>query len=230
VPILVYHRFGPTVADAMTVTTPVFEAQLAWLREKGYSIVPLRAVVAALCGKGPALPDRAVAITADDGHASVYREMFPVIRRERIPVTLFIYPSAISNASYAMRWEQIAEMQRSGLIEVQSHTFWHPNFRTEKSRLGAEEYRAFVDTQLSRSKEVIARRLGVTVPDMLAWPFGIHDAELEAAASRLGYVAAFTIERRPARAGADCLALPRYLMRDSDRGARFAAIVAESRP
>ncbi|HEY5973134.1 MAG TPA: polysaccharide deacetylase family protein, partial [Geobacteraceae bacterium] len=26
VPILLYHRFGPTVADGMTITTPVFES------------------------------------------------------------------------------------------------------------------------------------------------------------------------------------------------------------
>jgi hypothetical protein len=62
---------------------------------------------------------------------------------------------------------------------------------------------------------------------MLAWPFGIHDAELAEAASRAGYVAAFTMERRHARPGADCLALPRYLINDFDRGARFAAIFAE---
>ncbi len=103
VPILVYHRFGPTVVDGMTVTTPVLEEQLAWLRDHDYRIVPLRSLVDALEDAASPLPAHAVAITTDDGHRSVHSEMLPLIRRYRFPVTLFIYPSAISNASWASR-------------------------------------------------------------------------------------------------------------------------------
>lgn len=222
--ILVYHRFGPVVADSMTVTTPVFESQIGWLRDHGYRFVRLRAVVDALCGHGPALPPRAVAITADDGHKTVYSDMFPIVRRNHIPVTLFIYPSAISNASYALTWDQIADMLRAGGVTVQSHTYWHPNFQTERRRLDDAAWRAFVDMQLTRSRDRLAQRLHIPPPDMLAWPFGIHDAALETAAARTGYVAGFTLERKAALPGADCLALPRYLITDRDRGARFAAI------
>lgn len=35
VPILLYHRFGPAVADSMTITTPVFESHLKYLKENG---------------------------------------------------------------------------------------------------------------------------------------------------------------------------------------------------
>ena len=224
VPILVYHRFGPTVADAMTVTTAVFEEQLAWLRAHDYRIIPLRDLLGSLSGTADP-PPRAVVITVDDGHESVYREMWPLIRRERLPVTLFVYPSAISNAHYALTWPQLAEMKDSGLVDVQSHTYWHPNFQRERERLPADAYRALVMTQLTKSRDVIARRLGGPV-DLLAWPFGIYDAQLEQWAREAGYVAAFTLERRAAGRGDDPLALPRYLMTDRDRGARLAAIVA----
>jgi peptidoglycan/xylan/chitin deacetylase (PgdA/CDA1 family) len=225
VPILVYHRFGPVIADGMTVTTAVFEQQLAWLRDHEYRIVPLRAAIDALRGAGERDLGRAVVITVDDGHRTVYTELFPLIKRYRFPVTLFIYPSAISNASYAMTWEQIAEMARSGLVDVQSHTYWHPNFHREKARLKPAEYTAFVTNQLGRSKKVLAERLHSDVT-MLAWPFGIVDPELEQMAREAGYVAAFSIERRPALPNTDLLALPRYLMTDHDRGARFAGIAA----
>ncbi len=224
VPILVYHRFGPVVADSMTVTTAVFEEQLSWLRSHDYRIIPLRTLVERLGDPSSELPSRAVVLTADDGHESVYTEMFPRIRRDRFPVTLFIYPSAISNASYALTWEQLAEMVGTGLVDVQSHTYWHPNFHQERARLSPDAYRTLVMTQLTRSKQVIGRRLGTAV-DMLAWPFGIHDPELERWAEEAGYRAAFTLERGPAKHGANLLALPRYLMTDGDRGARFAAIV-----
>jgi len=222
--ILLYHRFGPVVADRMTVTTVVFEDQLAWLRTHDYRIIPLRALVESLSMLAVPMPPHAVVITADDGHKSVYTEMFPLIRRYRFPVTLFIYPSAISNADYALTWDQLAEMTRTGLVEVQSHTYWHPNFNQERARLSPDAYRAFVTMQLVRSKQVLGERLGTSI-DMLAWPFGIHDPELEHLATLAGYKAAFTLERRAASRGASMLALPRYLMTDLDRGSRFAAIV-----
>jgi peptidoglycan/xylan/chitin deacetylase (PgdA/CDA1 family) len=104
VPILLYHRFGPVATDSMTVTTTLFESQLKYLRDNGYKVIPLRELVDYYLGKRPAPNPHSVVITVDDGHISVYGEMFPLVRRYNIPVTLFIYPSAISNAPYAMTW------------------------------------------------------------------------------------------------------------------------------
>jgi len=78
VTILVYHRFGPVVADSMTVRTSVFAAQLQSLHDNGYTVVPLREIVNFLTGHGE-LPPRAVAITADDGHRSVFSDMKPLL-------------------------------------------------------------------------------------------------------------------------------------------------------
>ena len=58
VPVLCYHRFGPTVADGMTVTTPVFAAQLKWLQDNGYTVIPLRTLVNYLRGQGPPPPPK----------------------------------------------------------------------------------------------------------------------------------------------------------------------------
>ncbi len=221
--VLVYHRFGPVVADSMTVTTPVFEAQLKFLRDHGYAPVPLREVVEFVAGRGT-LPARAVAITADDGHRTVFTEMKPLAERYRVPITLFIYPSAISNASYAMTWEELAELKKTGLFTIESHTYWHPNFRIEKARLSADAYRRFVETQFTKSREVLERRLDIKV-DLLSWPFGIVDDSLIEMARGTGYVAGFTIERHHASRADNVMAIPRYIVTDHDRGAAFAAIL-----
>lgn len=224
IPILLYHRFGPTVPDAMTVRTSVFEEQMAWLGDHGYRVLPLRAIVDDLTRSGTPTPRHAVAIVIDDGHRSVYEVLWPIIRRDRIPVTLFLYPSAISNAAYALTWEQVAEMEESGLVDIQSHTFWHPNFNHERERLTPGAYHAFVMAQLAKSREILHRRTGSDI-DMLAWPFGIHDPTLEEMAREAGYRAAFTLDRRPVGREPDLMALPRYLMTDADRGPRFEAII-----
>src|SRR4029450_5730925 len=99
VPILLYHRLGPVSPDEMTVTTPVFEAQVELSQERGYKATALHARMPARGAPAAPLPERAVVLTADDGHRTVYSDMFPLIQRLKIPVTLFIYPSAISKAA-----------------------------------------------------------------------------------------------------------------------------------
>lgn len=191
----------------------MFAAQLEFLKENGYTVVPLRRLVERINGGNERLPNKAVVITVDDGHRSVYTEMLPLVRRYRIPVTLFIYPSAISNANYALTWTQLEELRQSGLFDIQSHTYWHPNFRREKRRLSPDAYREFVRMQLVKPRQVLAQRLGVNA-DLLAWPFGIVDDELIAAAGAAGYVAGFTLDRRRPGAADRPLALPRYLITD----------------
>ncbi len=221
--ILVYHRFGPTVGDSMTVTTPVFASQLRYLHDHGYTIVPLRDAVDFAAGRGH-LPPRAVVITADDGHRSVFTDMKPLVEQYRIPVTLFIYPSAISNASYAMTWEQLAQLKATGLFSIESHTYWHPNFHIDKRRRSPDDYRKFVDAQLNKSRQVLEHRLGGNVT-MLSWPFGIYDDDLIAAAKNSGYVAAVTIDRRKVKRGDNVMALPRFIVTNGDIGTRFESLL-----
>jgi peptidoglycan/xylan/chitin deacetylase (PgdA/CDA1 family) len=211
IPILVYHRFGSIAADSMTITVALFEAHLKYLRDIGYQVIPLRQLVEHRLTGAPELPARAVVITADDGHRSVYTHILPLVRLYRLPVTLFIYPSAISNADYAMTWEQLSELKQTSFFDIQSHSFRHPNFKDEKRRLKHHEYEKFVRTQLVKSKQTLEKKLQTHV-DMLAWPFGIFDNELIGNASEAGYKAAFTIEGRHATPGDSIMALPRYLV------------------
>jgi peptidoglycan/xylan/chitin deacetylase (PgdA/CDA1 family) len=224
VPILLYHRFGPTVADGMTVTTPVFESHLKYLKDHGYAVIPLRQLVDYYLNKGPQPLPRSVVIVADDGHESVYKYMLPVVKEYRVPVTLFLYPSAISNASYAMTWDQLRELKKTGLFDFQGHTYWHPNFKKDEKRMSRPEFEKSVDLQLNRSKAKVEKELGVRV-DMLAWPFGIYTDWLMGKAKEAGYVAAFSIEARPATAGDAMMKLPRFLLTNADNGKAFERIV-----
>jgi peptidoglycan/xylan/chitin deacetylase (PgdA/CDA1 family) len=114
-------------------------------------------------------------------------------------------------------------MKASGLVDIQSHTYWHPNFKVDRKRLAPAACEKFVRDQLVKSKEVLEQRLGGTV-DLLAWPFGIHDEPLEKAARAAGYDAAFTIERRPVTRSDGPMALPRFIVTDLDRGNRLVSL------
>ncbi|HET8704910.1 MAG TPA: polysaccharide deacetylase family protein [Pseudomonadales bacterium] len=223
VPILCYHRFGPTVADSMTIRTETFVSQLDYLKDNGYTVVPLADALAWREGKKE-LPDKSVVITVDDGHISQYTVMKPIIEKYKIPVTLFIYPSAISNASYAMTWDQVREMRNEQWFNVQGHTYWHPNFKTEKKRLKPDEYEKFVNMQLGKSKSVLEKKLDISV-DTLAWPFGIETKELQEYAAHNGYQAALALEGRTANQTDSLYALPRFLMSEQYKGHAFVALL-----
>lgn len=224
VPILLYHRFGATVADGMTITTPVFEAQMKYLHDNGYRVIPLRQLVDYYKGKAPAPGPKSVVIVEDDAHKSVYSDMLPIIKKYRYPVTVFAYPSAISNAKYAMTWDQMRTLTKTGLFDVQSHTYWHPNFKKERKKLSQSALDTLVNTQLKKSKERLETELGSKV-DMLAWPFGINDDYLLNKAKETGYVATFTIERRHATASDSIMKLPRYLLVNADNGKAFVQLL-----
>jgi peptidoglycan/xylan/chitin deacetylase (PgdA/CDA1 family) len=229
VPILLYHRFG--AAAEMTVPTATFEEHLATLKARGYTVIPLRRLVDAYYGRAPAPPPRSVVLVADDAHRSVFTDMLPLVRRYGVPVTLFVYPSAVSNASYAMTWDELRALRGTGLFDFQSHTYWHPNFKREKRKLPAVQYAKLADEQLRKPRAKLERELG-TRPDFLAWPFGIWDDDLLRRATAAGYAATFTIVRRPATSEDSPLKLPRYLLTAADRGKAFARILeaAEGAP
>jgi peptidoglycan/xylan/chitin deacetylase (PgdA/CDA1 family) len=229
VPILLYHRFGPTVADGMTITTPVFESHLKYLKENGYKVIPLRQLVDWYQKKGPAPAPKSVVIVEDDAHKTVFSDMYPLAKKYNVPVTVFVYPSAISNAKYAMTWDQLRELKKSGLFDFQSHTFWHPNFKQDRKKMKPAEFEKSVGTQLAKSRAKIEKELGTRV-DLLAWPFGIYDDYLLRRAAEAGYTATFTIERRHATATESVTRLPRYLLINADQGKAFAQILAGTAP
>jgi peptidoglycan/xylan/chitin deacetylase (PgdA/CDA1 family) len=213
IPILCYHRFGAQINDTMTIKSSVFSKQLAWLKANGYTVISLDDAVGYLKGDREQIPDKPVVITVDDGHKSVYFEMMPLVKAHQIPVTLFIYPSAISNAKYALTWEQLRELEETDLFHVESHTYWHPNFKKEKKRRSAENYDKFVTMQLGKSKSVLEEKMGHKIK-YLAWAFGICDEALQRKAKEAGYEAAFTIERKHAKRCQPMMALPRYMIID----------------
>ncbi|WP_323122323.1 polysaccharide deacetylase family protein [Burkholderia alba] len=210
--ILVYHRFSATAAaDPMAVSLATLEAQLQHLRDSGYQFVPLRDIVAWRHDAAAPLPPKAVALTVDEGHRSIYDLLRPIASREQLPVTLFVYPSAVSHAVDTLTWDQLDRLHEAGRFDVQSHTWWHPDFNVANRQHAADTFRSAALDLFAAARLRIERQLGNTV-DLLAWPFGSHDDALVSLAGEAGYTAGFTLDARKVRRDAHALTLPRYLM------------------
>lgn len=208
----------------MTITPGRFESQIKWLKENGYTVIPLKQLVSYMQGKNVALPAKPIVITADDGWKSDYTYMYPIARKYNIPITLFIYPGTISQGKNALTWDQIKELMKSGLFDIQSHTLTHPNFKQAKKHMSLVNYEKMVHRELFNSKKILEDKLGIKI-DFLAWPFGIYDAYLEQQAAKAGYNMAFTIDFRNASRIYRSEAQPRYMIIEQQNMNMFATIV-----
>jgi peptidoglycan/xylan/chitin deacetylase (PgdA/CDA1 family) len=227
-PILLYHRFDAMGSTNLwTVTTSVFESQLQRLKAGSRPVARLRSVIDEMRGAGPPLAAGSVAITADDGDRSVYTDMFPLLRRYEAPATLFVNPFSISRSPGAVTWEQLEEMHRSGLIDVQFHTLSHADLEFERKRRSRTDYECLVDFELHYSRDWIESRLH-SVVDMLAWPYGYYDRELEQMAARAGYAAAFAMTKR-APEDDSIYSIPRVAIFNRHRaGERFRTLLEQA--
>ena len=93
IPVLCYHRVLPefveTCAPIYTILPEQFEAQMAFLAGEGFVSLSLPEYAGIARGLKPA-PRRAVLITFDDGYADNYGIAWPIARKHRITLNLFL--------------------------------------------------------------------------------------------------------------------------------------------
>ena len=229
IPILCYHNFNPTRPGSMNLRPQVLEEQILWLKNHGYTIIPLQEAVDYLQGKRPTLPEKSVVITADDGWQSVYTYLYPLVKKYHFPVTLFIYPETISSGKNTMTWEELHELQNTGLFDIEGHTYSHPNFKQERKHISEERYEKFVAHELAGSKAILEKKMNKPIT-LLAWPFGIYDDYLENAAKKAGYTMAFTINYEAANKSYRPMAEPRFMIVASQSMNTFTGIVKRANP
>ncbi|HKQ23915.1 MAG TPA: polysaccharide deacetylase family protein [Burkholderiales bacterium] len=189
IPILAYHRFGDKNGK-MVVTPEAFAAQMKYLADNDYRVIRLSDLVEFLTGKR-GLPRRAIVITADDGYASIYRHAFPLLVQYGFPATVFVYSDFIG-ASDALTWPQMQEMISSGLIDIQSHSKSHESLVAMLPGESAQSYRSRLDREFMVGRDLLQRRLGVSIFNF-AYPYGDVNAAVVERAEKAGYRLAVTV-------------------------------------
>lgn len=192
VPVLVYHQFGEKSTNRMTVARETFEAQMRFLKEKGYTVIPLTQLVAFAEFRAQ-IPERSVAITIDDGWRTTYDIAFPILRKYGYPATLFVYTQLITGSAKTLSWEQVREMAAQG-VDVQCHTVSHRNLALPEEGEDAEAYFAATQREIAEATRVIEQKTGRR-PTILAYPYGDTNGLAIELLRKQGYRAAFTVVR-----------------------------------
>ena len=167
VPILCYHRFGEH-GDSLEVSAAQFREQLNYLKENDYRVIPLADLMGFLRGER-SLPKRAVVLTIDDGHRSIYQVAYPMLKEFGYPVTLFIYSDYIENGG--LRWREIDEMVKSGLISIQPHSKSHANLAVKRRGESKAQYARRLRNEVNVPTDMLRRHLRRKVA-FYAYPYG----------------------------------------------------------
>lgn len=211
--VLLYHGFDRG-SDPLSVSSIAFKQQMEWLKENRVEVVHLSQLVLFLRGK-LLLPERVAVISMDDGMSSVYHRAWPILKRLKLPFSLGITTGLVEDKKrFTMSWEEVREMHDSGLVEVASHGHRHRGLKNLPRKL--------VDEELTRSRELLEQRLGVS-PSVYFYPLGSMDRRARDLVTEAGYDAAFTATGAPIALGTSHLAeVPRTSVFYSDSMGRFS--------
>jgi len=183
VPILYYHSVMREAGNEVRMPPDQFEAQMAYLQDKGYHSVSLNQLYQAEY-YGGTLPSKPFVITFDDGYVDNHLIAFPVLRKYGFTATVFMVSSYINGEGF-MSWPQLKELLANGW-EIEGHTVNHP-YLSKKDAVT-------VLSELKSSKELLEEGLGHPV-DFFAYPYGDFNDDVVLAVKNSGYVMAFTTER-----------------------------------
>jgi len=189
VPILCYHRFGQKDGK-MVVSPEAFAAQLNYLAQNDYHVVPLTALLDFLAGQRP-LPKRAVVLTFDDGYASFYHYAFPLLKEHGFPATVFLYSDFVG-ARDALTWPQMVEMAASGLIDIQAHSKTHANLAYRLPDEDEAHYRKRLEAEVRVPRDVLQNKLRESVTSF-AYPYGDTNGVLMDLLAKADYRLAVTV-------------------------------------
>jgi biofilm PGA synthesis lipoprotein PgaB len=210
--------------DQYAISTHNLASHFDWLQEHGFQAVSLQQLIDARTGHGT-LPEKAVLLTFDDGLRSMYTKVFPLLKAFHYPAVVSVVgawadlpaegkvdygPRSFTQADFAT-WDQLREMQESGLVEIASHTYdMHKGIqanpqgnvipaaisqaydRKAQRYETYEEYEGRIRTDLTESAEEIRTRLG-RAPRAVMWPYGEYTQRAESIATSLGMPVSFTL-------------------------------------
>jgi poly-beta-1,6-N-acetyl-D-glucosamine N-deacetylase len=150
VPVFLYHQ----VNELSNINKDLFEEHLKYIYAKNLNTFTLSEAKDLILSNG-ALPENSALITFDDGYYDNYLHVFPLLKKYQIKTTFFLntifikekadrsstqikksgdanrqaiekfYQTGDGSSDQYMSWEEIREMQASGLCDFQAHTHAH---------------------------------------------------------------------------------------------------------
>lgn len=175
---LVYHSITsqPERMSDEVISPQRFEQQLRWL-SRWRQVVPLSDTLSS--ENHP----RTVSITFDDGYRNNLTVALPLLEKFSMPMTLFVIAGCVDADRY-LTADELRAMARHPLVTLGAHGLWHRHF----NRLSHEEARF----ELIESRRLLEDITQMEI-DLMAWPYGECNRELEQLSAECGYRASWSV-------------------------------------
>lgn len=188
VPILIYHSVRPyypgitKLVKEYTVPPDIFDDQLKYLRDNGYTPITLDDLTTHFNFNMP-LPERPVIITLDDGWENQYRYAFPIMKKYGYTGIFYIYSNPIDKKVF-LKWDEVKAMVAANMV-IGGHTKSHPELSKIKDDVTLKQ-------EIEDSKKIIEGKIKKPVNDF-AYPFGDFNSHTVAIVRQAGYKSARTV-------------------------------------
>ena len=197
VSVIMYHNFvseedvkNGIEYEEYSISPEDFEEDLIWLKNNGYITITSDELLEFL-EKKEALPSKAVVISIDDGSWGVYKHAWPLLKKHGMKADLNVIGAQIDatwetlnsgktrdgEAAPFCTWEELAEMQKSGVINICSQTYGlHVYNRNERIGMNLmeneteEEFTTVVKEDYNLSVKCIRGWVG-KAPKTVAYPY-----------------------------------------------------------
>lgn len=193
----------------MSVSPKVFESQMQWLVDQGYTTIDLDTAIDVLAGKRSDIA-KPVVITFDDNQLSAYDLAVPILKRNRQIAVFYLIANRLKHHG------MIDESRVKNLVEagmdIQSHSVTH----SIMTKLTIKK----LDQELGQSKEIIEAVTGKKVRH-LAYPLTAQNKMVRERVKAAGYASATIMDPRVATSKDDLLKLPRIMMTDETEMSRI---------
>ncbi len=222
VPILMYHHIdvNPRPTDplwaSLFVTPGQLDAQIQYLKTNGYSVVTLDDLYDAMIN-GKTLPKKAIVLTFDDGYRSFYDNAYQILKKYNVKATEFVITDVQTAPAY-LTWDEIIEMDKSGLVQFGAHTRHHP-FLTKLSQT------AEVD-EIFGSKNDLEAHLNKAIT-WFAYPYGDYNASVLQITKNAGFKGAVSTVYGAGQSSEKLYFLPRIMVDGRYNMSEFVARISE---
>jgi len=165
-----------------SVLSSDFEDQLKYLKENDVHFITASELEDYVKNK-ITLPSKSVLVTFDDVDISVYNTAFPILKKEKIPFTLFLITRHIGNENFEglklSDMGQIRDMVDSGLATVGSHTHSFHYFGEDGNPvfMNPKNHNCFIE-DMKLSIETLEENFGFE-RRYFAYPYGFGTPETD---------------------------------------------------
>lgn len=195
--------------DPYAITEKRLEEHFELLKKEGFTPISLKQYENYVERKG-ILPEKPVLLSFDDGRESMYTRIYPILKKYNYPAVFAIILSYMdttippADIEKMVTWEQLREMQASGLVEVASHTYNMHNFvvanhygdryqnvatiwwQDDNKYETENNFNARITGDMLTGKSLFDKNMGYS-SNILVWPFGVYTQYSVDSAKKSGY-------------------------------------------